>query len=76
MSCLSRAFMDVTEKYLFDYDYMNILSVLIYEGLIGLLFLIIYFISSKTYQKQSSNLIKAKSELDWSFAIFLLLVVL
>ena len=46
MSCLSRAFMDVTEKYLFDYDYMNILSVLIYEGLIGLLFLIIYFISS------------------------------
>ena len=43
MSCLSRAFMDVTEKYLFDYDYMNILSVLIYEGLIGLLFLIIYF---------------------------------
>ena len=76
MSCLSRAFMDVTEKYLFDYDYMNILSVLIYEGLIGLLFLIIYFISSKTYQKQGNDLIKAMSELDWSFAIFLLLVVL
>ena len=43
LSCLSRAFLDATEKYLFDYDYINILSMLIYEGSIGIFFLFFSF---------------------------------
>ena len=76
ISCLSRAFMDVTEKYLFEFDYLNIISMLIYEGLFGLLFFIIYFISSKTYQNQGRNILKDMSKFDWSFASFLLLALL
>ena len=76
MSCLSRAFMDVTEKYLFDYDYINILTMLIYEGLIGIFFFIIFFISNKTYQNQGRNILKDMSEFDWSLASFILLIIL
>ena len=40
ISCLSRAFLDVTEKFLFEFDYINILSMLIYEGILGVFFLL------------------------------------
>ena len=75
ISCLYRAFLDVTEKYLFDYDYINILSMLIYEGLIGLFFFIIYFITNKTYQNQGKNILKEMSGFDWPFATFILLII-
>ena len=42
MSCLIRSFSDVTEKYLFDYDYINIFKMLIYEGLMGIFLKSIY----------------------------------
>ena len=42
-SCLFRSFLDVIEKYLFDFNYINIFKILIYEGLIGTdLFLLLY----------------------------------
>ena len=55
MSCLSRAFLDVTEKYLFDFDYINVISMLIYEGVIGLVFFVIFFSTNSAYQKQGLN---------------------
>ena len=73
ISCLFRAFLDVTEKYLFDFDYINILSMLIYEGLISLFFFIIYFIANKRYQDQGRNILKDMSNLNWSLATFILL---
>ena len=76
MSCLSRAFMDVTEKYLFDYDYINIFKMLIHEGNIGTLLYLIYFLCHKTYQKQGRNLLKDMSEFDWSFISFIFLIIL
>ena len=75
MSCSSRAFLDVTEKYLFEYDYINILSMLIYEGLIGVFFFIIYFIVNKTYQDQGRNIIKDMSHFDWKLITFILLII-
>ena len=41
-SCLFRSFLDVTEKYLFDFEFIDILKMLIYEGLIGVVFYIFY----------------------------------
>ena len=73
ISCLFRAFLDVTEKYLFDFDYINILSMLIYEGLISLFFFIIYFIANKRSQDQGRNILKDMSNLNWSLATFILL---
>ena len=74
ISCLSRAFLDVTEKYLFDYDYINILFMLIYEGLIGLFLFIIYFIVNKTYQEQGKNILEDMSKSNWQLATFILLI--
>ena len=76
MSCLIRSFSDVTEKYLFDYDYINIFKMLIYEGLMGIVLKSIYFISSKSYQEQAKKLLTEMSELDWKFATFILLVIM
>ena len=74
ISCLSRAFLDVTEKYLFDYDYINILFMLIYEGLIGLFLFIIYFIVNKTYHEQGKNILEDMSKSNWQLATFILLI--
>ena len=76
ISCLSRAFLDVTEKYLFEFDYINILSMLIYEGILGVFFFIIYFIVNKTYQDQGRNIIKDMSYADWKLATFILLILI
>jgi len=76
LSCSSRAFLDVTEKYLFEYDYINILAMLIYEGLIGVFFFIIYFIANKEYQNQGKNIIKDISYFDWKLVTFILLIIL
>ena len=75
MSCLSRAFLDVTEKYLFDYDYINILSMLIYEGLIGLFFFIFFFIANKNYQNQGRNILREMSQFNWNLVSFILLII-
>ena len=76
LSCSSRAFLDVTEKYLFEYDYINILAMLIYEGLIGVFFFIIYFIANKEYKNQGKNIIKDMSYFDWKLVTFILLIIL
>ena len=75
MSCLSRAFLDVTEKYLFDYGYINILSMLIYEGFIGIVLFIIFFSVNKRYQYQGKNILKDMSQLNWHLASFILLII-
>ena len=76
MSCLIRSFSDVTEKYLFDYDYINIFKMLIYEGLMGIFLKSIYFISSKSYKEQAKTLLTEMSEFDWRFVTFILLVIM
>ena len=76
MSCLSRSFLDVTEKYLFDYNYINIFKMLIYEGLIGIVIYILYFISNKSYQIHAKNLLNDMSEFDWSFVYFIFLIII
>ena len=76
ISCLSRAFLDVTEKYLFDYNYINILSMLIYEGLIGVFLFIIFFIVNKSYQKEGRNILIDMSHFNWQLITFILLIIL
>ena len=76
MSCLSRAFLDVTEKYLFDYNYINILSMLIYEGLIGIFLFIIFFIVNKSYQTEGRNILIDMSHFNWQLISFILLIIL
>ena len=66
----------MTEKYLFEYDYINILAMLIYEGLIGVCSFIIYFIANKEYQNQGKNIIKDMSYFDWKLVTFILLIIL
>ena len=75
MSCLSRAFLDVTEKYLFDYDYINILSMLIYEGLIGVFLFIFFFLTNKNYQNQGRNILNDMSQFNWHLPSFILLII-
>ena len=76
MSCLSRAFLDASEKYLFDYDYINILSMLIYEGLIGVFFFIFFFLTNKNYQNQAKNILIDMSHFNWQLITFILLIIL
>ena len=76
ISCLSRAFLDVTEKYLFDYNYINILSMLIYEGLIGIFLFIIFFIVNKSYQTEGRNILIDMSHFNWQLITFILLIIL
>ena len=74
ISCLTRAFLDVTEKYLFDYNYINCLSMLIYEGLLSVFFFMIYFIVNKNYQNQGKNILNDMSQSNWSLISFILLI--
>ena len=76
MSCFSRALMDVTEKYLFDYDYINIFSMLVYEGLIGIICFIVFFFNNKNYQNEGKNILKDMSKFNWSLISFILLSLL
>ena len=55
LSCSFRAILDVTEKYLFDFNYINVLKMLIYEGIIGVFLFIFYYLSNDTYQKQGKS---------------------
>jgi len=76
ISCLFRAFLDVTEKYLFDYEYINIFIMIICEGISGVIFYIFYFISNETYQNQAKKFINNITGFDWTFVSFLLLILL
>ena len=76
LSCLFRAILDVTEKYLFDFNYINVLKMLIYEGIIGVFLFIFYYLSNDTYQKQGKNILKNMSEFDLSFVYFIILIIL
>ncbi len=76
ISCLFRSFLDVTEKYLFDYNYINILSMLIYEGLIGIFLFIIFFIVNKSYQTEGRNILIDMSHFNWQLITFILLIIL
>ena len=75
-SCLFRSFLDVSEKYLLDFEFVDIIKILIYEGLIGVFFYIFYFISNKAYLIQSKNILNQMSELGWPFASFILLIII
>ena len=76
ISCLFRSFDDVTEKYLLDFDYIDISKILLYEGVIGVFLYIFYFLSIKNYQTQGINLLKNMSDINNSFFSFILLIVL
>ena len=75
-SCLFRAFLDVSEKYLLDFEFVDIIKILIYEGLIGVFFYIFYFISNKAYLIHAKNILNQMSEFNWSFASFILLIII
>ena len=75
MSCLSRSFLDITEKYLFDYDYVNILMMLIYEGIIGVFFYILFFLFNTSYQTQGKHILEEMSTFDWRFITFILFII-
>ena len=76
LSCSFRAILDVTEKYLFDFNYINVLKMLIYEGIIGVFLFIFYYLSNDTYQKQGKNILKNMSDFDLSFVYFIILIIL
>ena len=76
ISCLFRSYMDVTEKYLLDINYIDILKILIYEGLIGVFFFIFYFWSNETYQYQGKDLLNDMSHFDFYFISFIVLILL
>ena len=76
LSCLFRSYMDVTEKYLLDINYIDILNILIYEGLIGVFFYIFYFLSNETYQYQGKELLDDMSQFDFYFISFIVLIIL
>ena len=75
-SCLFRSFLDVSEKYLLDFEFVDIIKILIYEGLIGVFFYIFYFISNKAYLIHAKNILNQMSEFNWSFASFILLIII
>ena len=76
VSCLFRSFLDASEKYLFDFNYIEILKIVIYEGSISLFLCIIYFLTNKKYKKQAKNLFNDMSEFDWSFIYFIFLIII
>ena len=75
MSCLSRSFLDITEKYLFEFDYVNIIMMLIYEGLIGVFFYIFFFIFNPPYQISGKHILEEMSKFDWPFYTFILFII-
>ena len=76
MSCLSRSFLDVTEKYLFEFNYINLFLMISFEGLIGLVLYILFFISNNEHQKQAKNLLINMSDFNWDSISFILLIIL
>ena len=74
-SNLLRAYLDVAEKYLFDFDYINIIKMLIYEGFVSLLLYIAYFISYKPFQVEAQILLTDMSTINGNFISFILLVI-
>ena len=76
VSCLFRSFLDASEKYLFDFNYIEILKIVIYEGSISLFLCIIYFLTNTRYKKQAKNLLNDISEFDWSFVYFIFLILI
>ena len=75
-SCLFRSFMDVIEKYLFDFNYINVFKIMIYEGHIGLLFYVIYFLIHTPHQSHGKEIIKEMLELDHRFIFFITLSII
>ena len=67
MSCSFKESFDVTEIYLFDFDYINVLLMLVYEGIFEVFLFIFYCLSNDTYQKNGKNILKDISEFDLSF---------
>ena len=76
ISCLSRSFLDVTEKYLFDFGFINIFKMLLFEGLIGLFLFLINFLTNKTYQSQGKILLKDMARVDLTLISFISLLIL
>ena len=77
VSCTCRAFMDITEKYLFEYNYVNILIMLVHEGNMGILLYLIFFLFNKTYQNQAKNLLKFLNDMqeyDWTFVSLIIFI--
>ena len=74
ISNLFRSFLDVTEKYLFEYNYINIFLMLMYEGLTGLFFGIIKFFSSSTFKNDGKNLLNNLSGSSSELIVFIVLI--
>ena len=75
ISNLFRSFMDVTEKYLFEFNYINIFLMMTYEGLTGLFFLIMAFFMSPVFGNEGKNLLNYLSESSSELILFIVLIV-
>ena len=67
------SFMDVTERYLYDYDFLNPLLILMIEGIFGFLTTLIYSIHEDPFKE---IIIIYKNIETWKFVILLFLLIL
>ena len=74
-SNLFRSFLDVTEKYLFESNYINIFLMLMYEGLTGLFFGIITYLLNPVFENEGKNLLIYLSVSSSQLIIFIVLIV-
>ena len=74
-SNLFRSFLDVTEKYLFESNYINIFLMLMYEGLTGIFFGIITYLLNPVFENEGKNLLIYLSVSSSQLIIFIVLIV-
>ena len=75
ISNLFRSFLDVTEKYLFEFNYINIFLMMTYEGLTGLFFDIIAILSGNSFKNEGNNLLNSLSKSGLEVFIFIVLII-
>ena len=73
-SFIIRALVDVTEKYLFEFDYINIFIMLVYEGLFGIIFDIIYLLQGNIFKNEGKDLLNYLSEFKSEWLTFICLI--
>ena len=72
---ITRAFLDTTEKYLFDMDYINIFKLIRFQGFINIILMSILYIFDKP-RKEIINLIKLSNDNYWHFWNPIIVVIL
>ena len=74
LSYIFRALQDVTEKYLFEFDYINVFLMLVYEGLFGLIFDIIFLLQGNSFKNEGKYLFNYLLDFKSELLIFIILI--